>query len=68
MSYRNGSTPYESTYGVWREMILSANSTIEIGSFYWTLRDSDVRKESDMTKWPGSERVSNTINVVLTLE
>ncbi|CAH1390970.1 unnamed protein product [Nezara viridula] len=50
MSYRNGSTPFKSTYDVWKEMIDGANESIEIASFYWTLRDSDVNK------FPGSEK------------
>ena len=52
MTYRNGSTPYRSTYEVWKEMISDANESIDIASFYWTLRDSDVNA------FPGSEKVS----------
>nr|BAN21362.1 conserved hypothetical protein [Riptortus pedestris] len=65
MSYRNGSTPYRSTHDVWMEMIELANSTIEIASFYWTLRDTDVKREHNILKWPGSERGEDIFNSLL---
>ncbi|KAK9500345.1 hypothetical protein O3M35_001626 [Rhynocoris fuscipes] len=50
MSYRNGSTPFPSTFDIWSEMISTANHTLEIASFYWTLRDNEG------TQFPGQEK------------
>lgn len=59
MSYRNGSTPFPSTFSVWSSMLEEATSTIEIASSYWTLRDSDVVPQSvgmrREHKFPGSD-------------
>lgn len=58
MSYRNGSTPFPSTFKVWSDMIQDANKSLEIASFYWTLRDSDVKKffmGVNRDKYPGSD-------------
>lgn len=40
--YPPGTTPFPSTYDTWMHLISSAQHTIEIASFYWTLRKSDV--------------------------
>ncbi|XP_014247065.1 phospholipase D3-like isoform X2 [Cimex lectularius] len=56
MVYKNGTTPFPSTFDVWKEMILSANSSLEIASFYWTLRDGDVSREPGLTKYPSSDK------------
>ncbi|XP_054289745.1 5'-3' exonuclease PLD3-like [Macrosteles quadrilineatus] len=37
MSYRNGSTPFPSTFSVWSDLLAKATSTVEIASYYWTL-------------------------------
>ncbi|XP_046660069.1 5'-3' exonuclease PLD3-like isoform X2 [Homalodisca vitripennis] len=44
MSYRNGTTPYPSTFAVWSEMLAKATATIEIASYYWTLTDGTAGK------------------------
>lgn len=62
MSYRNGTTPYLSTFQVWTEMINNAKSKIEIASYYWTLRytpDTD----SVQDEYPGMEQVGQ-LNIV----
>ncbi|XP_075230962.1 5'-3' exonuclease PLD3-like isoform X2 [Lycorma delicatula] len=58
MSYRNGSTPFPSTFKVWSDMIKEANKSLEIASYYWTLRDKDVHSHyfrEDGYKYPGSD-------------
>ncbi|XP_033212010.1 phospholipase D3-like isoform X2 [Belonocnema kinseyi] len=42
LNYSNSSIIHPGTYQTWKELIESAQSTIEIGSFYWTLRREDV--------------------------
>lgn len=44
MSYRNGTTPYPTTYSVWLDLLAKATSTVEIASFYWALRDGTAGK------------------------
>jgi len=48
--YPNDSTPYPSTYQTWLDLINSAQYTIEIGSFYWTLRQSEVYPDPSSAK------------------
>ncbi|CAA9994607.1 unnamed protein product [Nesidiocoris tenuis] len=59
MSYRNSSTGYPSTYETWKGMLARAKTSVEIASYYWTLRDEDVHDGNDKRseKWPGSDRV-----------
>ncbi|PSN30440.1 hypothetical protein C0J52_25520 [Blattella germanica] len=40
--YPNGTKFHASTYDVWSDLINLAQHSIEIGSFYWTLRSNDV--------------------------
>ncbi|XP_056630721.1 5'-3' exonuclease PLD3-like isoform X1 [Diorhabda sublineata] len=40
--YSNGSIVYPSTFDTWLDLINSANESIDIGSLYWTLRQSEV--------------------------
>lgn len=42
LSFPNGSAIYPSTYKAWMNLITAANTSIEIASFYWTLRMTDV--------------------------
>lgn len=42
MVYDNNSTIHQSTYSTWMDLIKSAESTIEIASFYWTMDRKDV--------------------------
>lgn len=60
MSYRNGTTPYPTTFQVWSDMISNAKDRIEIASYYWTLRDGDVQK------YPGSDEGEKIFQALLT--
>ncbi|KAI4457518.1 phospholipase d - related [Holotrichia oblita] len=42
MTYPNGTASYPSTYETWYDLIDKAQHTIEIASFYWTLRQDEV--------------------------
>ncbi|XP_044738807.1 5'-3' exonuclease PLD3-like isoform X2 [Chrysoperla carnea] len=42
LTYPNGSISLPSTYDTWSNLIDMAEETIEIGSFYWTLRRSEM--------------------------
>lgn len=43
--YPNNTTPHPSTHQTWLNLISMAQETIEIGSFYWTLRLDEVYPE-----------------------
>ncbi|XP_069687387.1 5'-3' exonuclease PLD3-like isoform X2 [Periplaneta americana] len=42
LSYPNGTTPHPTTHDIWLDLIQLAQHSIEIGSFYWTLRSPDI--------------------------
>nr|CAD7411941.1 unnamed protein product [Timema poppensis] len=42
MDYDPGTTPHPSTFQTWSNLINMAEKTIEIASYYWILRNSDV--------------------------
>uniref|UniRef100_A0A182R1C7 PLD phosphodiesterase domain-containing protein n=1 Tax=Anopheles farauti TaxID=69004 RepID=A0A182R1C7_9DIPT len=44
--YPNGSPTFKSTFDAWMALIAMARETIEIGSFYWTLKGADVYNHS----------------------
>lgn len=46
MTYPDGSVSFRSTYDAWMALIAVAEETIEIGSFYWTLKGADVYNHS----------------------
>ncbi|XP_063906501.1 5'-3' exonuclease PLD3-like isoform X2 [Zophobas morio] len=46
----NSSVKHPSTFETWFNLILSAESTIEIASFYWTLRQSEVYPDPSSVK------------------
>ncbi|XP_053678684.1 5'-3' exonuclease PLD3-like [Anopheles nili] len=46
MPYPNGSPMFKSTFNAWQTLISIAKDTIEIGSFYWTLKGADVYNHS----------------------
>ncbi|KAL1130822.1 hypothetical protein AAG570_012063 [Ranatra chinensis] len=60
MSYKNNTINNPSTFDVWSDMISSAHKTIEIASFYWTLRNSDV-----VTTYPGMKQGEAVFNALL---
>ncbi|XP_055547014.1 5'-3' exonuclease PLD3-like [Wyeomyia smithii] len=51
--YPDGSPTFLSTYDAWKTLIGLATRTIEIGSFYWTLRGEDVYNHS--SAWQGED-------------
>ncbi|XP_023021038.2 5'-3' exonuclease PLD3 isoform X1 [Leptinotarsa decemlineata] len=46
MSYPNESIIYPSTFDTWLDLISSANTSIDIASLYWSLRQSEVYPDS----------------------
>jgi phospholipase D3/4 len=51
LTYPSGSVLHPSTYSAWKELIQSANETIDIASFYWTLLPTDLNI-TDPSDWP----------------
>ena len=49
LNYSAGSPTHPSTFSAWRQLIASARTSIDIGSFYWTLRGKD--KYEDPSDW-----------------
>ncbi|KAL5463226.1 hypothetical protein EMCRGX_G032106 [Ephydatia muelleri] len=41
LTYKSGSPTYPSTYDAWLRLLDSAQESVSIASFYWTLRDND---------------------------
>lgn len=46
MQFPNNTKLHQSTYQAWMNLINASNNTIEIASFYWTLRSTDVYPDS----------------------
>lgn len=46
LTYPEGSPSFLSTYDAWNILIDSANKSIDLGSFYWTLRGADFYNHS----------------------
>lgn len=42
LTYPNGSVHFPPTYEIWDHLITLAESTIEIGSLYWTLKNNEI--------------------------
>ena len=45
LTFEAGSPLHMSTYDGWMSIIQAANAKIDIASFYWTLRGSDIYKD-----------------------
>jgi phospholipase D3/4 len=56
--YPNNSVKYSSTFDTWDQLIHLANFSIEIASFYWTLRGIDVINHT--SAWEG-EHIFNAL-------
>jgi phospholipase D3/4 len=48
--YNDTPATHPSTFDTWFNLIVSAESTIEIASFYWTLRQSEVYPDPSSVK------------------
>lgn len=46
LTYPEGSPSFLSTYDAWNILLDSANKSIDLGSFYWTLRGADFYNHS----------------------
>lgn len=60
LDYPDGSPKFPSTYEAWKTLIGLANKSIDIGSFYWTLRGSDVYNHS--SAWQGEKIFQQILN------
>lgn len=49
-----------STYDAWQSLIAMANKTLDIASFYWTLRSADVYNHS--SSWQGDKIFQSILN------
>lgn len=58
LNFTDGSPKFLSTFDAWKRLIDMANKTIDIGSFYWTLRGADFYNHS--SAWQG-ESIFNSL-------
>lgn len=59
LNYTDGSPAFLSTYDAWNRLIDMANESIDIGSFYWTLRGRDFYNHS--SAWQGENIFNNLL-------
>lgn len=59
LTYPDGSPTFLSTYEAWNLLIKMANESIDIGSFYWTLRGADFYNHS--SAWQGESIFNNIL-------
>lgn len=59
ITYPDGSPSFISTYEAWNLLIKMANESIDIGSFYWTLRGADFYNHS--SAWQGDSIFNNVL-------
>lgn len=57
--YPDGSPVFQSTYEAWIRLIELSNKTIDIGSFYWTLRGDETFNHS--SAWQGESIYQNLL-------
>lgn len=50
-----------STYDAWQTLLTMANKTVDIASFYWTMRSADVYNHS--SSWQGDKIFQSILNV-----
>nr|XP_027233801.1 phospholipase D3-like isoform X1 [Penaeus vannamei] len=62
LTYTPGSVRYPSIYNAWVTLINSAETSIDIAAFYWTLLSVDVGKKPHPSAWEG-EDVLHRLNV-----
>lgn len=61
LTYPNGSPSFPSTYDTWMDLIANAQSSIEIASFYWTLR----KTEPHLPVVPSAQQGENVFQALL---
>ena len=49
LTHPTGSPIHPSTFSAWRQLIATAQTSIDIGSFYWNLRGKDG--DEDPSDW-----------------
>ncbi|XP_033153285.1 phospholipase D3 [Drosophila mauritiana] len=55
LTYPDGSPRFLSTYEAWLELLKSAKTSLDIASFYWTLKAEDTPGVSDNSTRPGED-------------
>lgn len=60
LTYPDGSPVFLSTYEAWGRLIALAEKSIDMGSFYWTLRGTDFYNHS--SAWQGEAIFNNLIS------
>lgn len=50
MNYSNDAAQHETIYDSWMDLIGMAQDTIEIASFYWTMKREDVFRDDSAKK------------------
>lgn len=45
LTYGEGSPTHPTTYSAWKTLLSIATETIDIGSFYWSLKSGDIYKD-----------------------
>lgn len=59
LTYPDGSPTFLSTFEAWNLLLKMANESIDIGSFYWTLRGADLHNHS--SAWQGDSIFKNIL-------
>lgn len=59
--YPNTSQRFMSTFEAWDQLLTAAEKTIELGSFYWTLRGADVVNHS--SAWEGEKIFDRLLSI-----
>ncbi|XP_020812470.1 phospholipase D3 [Drosophila serrata] len=55
LTYPAGSPQFLGTYEAWLQLLDSAKQTLDIGSFYWTLKAEDTPGVNDSSTQPGED-------------
>ncbi|XP_016964242.1 5'-3' exonuclease PLD3 [Drosophila biarmipes] len=55
LKYPEGSPKFLSTYEAWKQLLDSAKSSLDIASFYWTLKAEDTPGVADNSTQPGED-------------
>nr|XP_054748597.1 5'-3' exonuclease PLD3-like [Lytechinus pictus] len=53
LTFPDGSPRFQSTFAIWKELLATAEETIDISSYYWTLRGKDIF--NDTSDFEGEE-------------